>query len=225
MFGNRPSRYDKSAAPETPYQKAADAWDKRIGSSRVSARNWRVCAFGAIAVAVVAVVGLITVSMKSHVETYVVRVDKSGEPTRVQLAGNQYQPTKAEVAFFLGRWVRNVRGKPADAVVMKKRWMDAYNFLTTNAANKLNAYAAKAKPLANIGKDTRTVHINHVIQKSPQSYQVEWTERVYKESALTATHRYTGLFTIKIESPTTQQMVYTNPLGIYITDLSWSANS
>lgn len=225
MFGNRPSHYDKSAMPDTPYQKAADAWDKRIGSARSSARNWRMFAFAAIAVAGVALVGVIALSMKSHVETYVVRVDKTGAPTAVHLAGNRYQPTKAEVAYFLGHWVRNVRGKPADAVVMKKRWLAAYDFLSTNAANKLNAYAAKTKPLANIGEETRTVHINHVIQKSQQSYQVAWTEKTYKNSALTETHRYTGLFTITIRTPTTQQMVYSNPLGIYITDLSWSANS
>ena len=41
----RPSvRYGKTPAPETPYQKAAQVWDERIGSARVQARNWRLIA-------------------------------------------------------------------------------------------------------------------------------------------------------------------------------------
>ena len=43
----RPSvRYGHTPAPETPYQRAAQVWDERIGSTRVQARNWRLIAFG-----------------------------------------------------------------------------------------------------------------------------------------------------------------------------------
>ena len=48
----RPSvRYGKTPAPETPYQKAAQVWDQRIGSARVQARNWRLIAFGNLVLA------------------------------------------------------------------------------------------------------------------------------------------------------------------------------
>ena len=43
----RPSvRYGHTPTPETPYQRAAQVWDERIGSARVQARNWRLIAFG-----------------------------------------------------------------------------------------------------------------------------------------------------------------------------------
>jgi type IV secretory pathway TrbF-like protein len=32
----------------TPYQKAAQVWDERIGSARVQAKNWRLIAFGSL---------------------------------------------------------------------------------------------------------------------------------------------------------------------------------
>src|ERR1700739_2536469 len=48
----RPSvRYGKTPVPETPYQKAAQVWDERIGSARVQARNWRLIAFGNLVLA------------------------------------------------------------------------------------------------------------------------------------------------------------------------------
>ena len=42
MRFKRPSvRYAKTPEPVTPYQKAAQVWDERLGSARVQARNWR----------------------------------------------------------------------------------------------------------------------------------------------------------------------------------------
>src|SRR3546814_3308322 len=43
------SRYGQTPEPVTPYQKAAQLWDERIGSARVQARNWRLMAFGSLA--------------------------------------------------------------------------------------------------------------------------------------------------------------------------------
>ena len=41
-------RYGRTPEPETPYQKAAQVWDERIGSARVQAKNWRLMAFGSL---------------------------------------------------------------------------------------------------------------------------------------------------------------------------------
>jgi hypothetical protein len=38
------AHYGQAPAPATPYQRAAQAWDERIGSARVQARNWRLIA-------------------------------------------------------------------------------------------------------------------------------------------------------------------------------------
>ena len=48
-FFKRPAaHYGKMPEPETPYQRAAQVWDDRIGSARVQARNWRLMAFGCL---------------------------------------------------------------------------------------------------------------------------------------------------------------------------------
>ena len=41
-------RYADTPQPATPYQSAAQAWDERIGSARVQARNWRIMALGSL---------------------------------------------------------------------------------------------------------------------------------------------------------------------------------
>lgn len=48
MFRRSTTRYGTTPEPVTPYQKAAQVWDERIGSARVQARNWRLMAFGSL---------------------------------------------------------------------------------------------------------------------------------------------------------------------------------
>ena len=48
MFKRTALSYGKSDDPVTPYQKAAQVWDERMGTSRVQARNWRLMAFGCL---------------------------------------------------------------------------------------------------------------------------------------------------------------------------------
>src|SRR3546814_10092505 len=48
MFKRPSTHYGKTAEPETPYQRAAQVWDERIGASRVQAKNWRLMAFGSL---------------------------------------------------------------------------------------------------------------------------------------------------------------------------------
>src|SRR5260370_29061463 len=48
MFKRSSVRYGRTPAPETPYQKAGQVWDERIGSARVQASNWRLMAFGCL---------------------------------------------------------------------------------------------------------------------------------------------------------------------------------
>ena len=49
MFKRPSLRYARTPEPATPYQRAAQVWDERIGSARVQARSWRLACFGALA--------------------------------------------------------------------------------------------------------------------------------------------------------------------------------
>lgn len=48
FFKRSAQRYGRTLPPETPYQRAGQLWDERIGSARVQARNWRLMAFGCL---------------------------------------------------------------------------------------------------------------------------------------------------------------------------------
>ncbi len=52
-------RDGRTPEPETPYQRAVQAWDERIGSARVQAKNWRRMAFGSLALSMGLAGGLV----------------------------------------------------------------------------------------------------------------------------------------------------------------------
>ena len=78
LFKRSTVHYGKSPEPVTPYQKAAQVWDERIGSARVQAKNWRLMAFGCLILSCGFAAALIWQSVNGSVVPWVVQVDKLG---------------------------------------------------------------------------------------------------------------------------------------------------
>src|SRR5215472_14936885 len=138
----RPSiRYGQTPAPETPYQRAAQVWDERIGSARVQARNWRLIAFGNLFLAASLAAALVWQSARGTVVPWVVQVDKLGEAQAVAPAIADYKATDPQIAWHLARFIEQVRSVPADPVIVRQNWLSAYDFTTDKGAAALNDYA------------------------------------------------------------------------------------
>src|SRR3974390_1626414 len=102
-------RYGRSPEPETPFQKAAQVWDERIGSARVQARNWRLMAFGSLFLAAGLAGGLIWQAARGRVTPWVVEIDKLGQAQAVAPALADYRPTVPQIAWHLARFIENAR--------------------------------------------------------------------------------------------------------------------
>src|SRR5260370_20723651 len=101
MFKRPSVRYGRTPAPETPYQKAAQVWDERIGSARVQASNWRLMAFGCLLLSGGLVSALVWQSIRGTVTPWGVQVDRLGPAPAVAPADGSYQPTDPQIAFHL----------------------------------------------------------------------------------------------------------------------------
>ncbi|TNE83408.1 MULTISPECIES: conjugal transfer protein TrbF [Gammaproteobacteria] len=216
------ARYAESPEPATPYQAAAQAWDERIGSARVQARNWRLMAFGCLALALVMAGGLVWRSAQSIVTPYVVEVDTGGQVRAVGEATTPYRPNDAQTAHHLARFITLVRSLSIDPVVVRQNWLDAYNYTTDRGAAVLNDYARSNDPFARIGQESVTVQINSVVRASDSSYQVRWSEHRFVNGAAAGIERWTAVVSVVLQTPRTEQRLRRNPLGIYVNGLSWS---
>src|SRR3546814_12728164 len=91
IFKRAVQRYGRTPEPETPYQRAGQVWAERIGSARAQARNWRLMAFGCLALTGGRSSGLVWQSTQSRVTPYVVAVDRLGRAPAVPEAQAGYR--------------------------------------------------------------------------------------------------------------------------------------
>ncbi|RBM05189.1 conjugal transfer protein TrbF [Novacetimonas cocois] len=222
MFRRPTIRFGKTPEPETPYHKAAQIWDDRIGSARVQARNWRLAFFGCLALSGGLAAGLVWQSARGTITPWVVQIDRLGQAQAVGPATVAYRPTDPQIAWYLARFISEVRGIPADPVVLRQNWLDAYNYVTDRGALALNDYARTNDPFSRIGRMQVAVEIASVIRASDDSFRVEWIERRYVDGALASTERWSAILTIVVATPTDAERLRKNPLGIYIHALNWS---
>jgi P-type conjugative transfer protein TrbL len=215
-------RYGRTPEPETPYQKAAQVWDERIGAARVQAKNWRLMAFGSLILSAGLSFALVWQSLSGTVVPWVVQVDKFGEAQAVAPAIADYRPADPQVAWHLARFIEQVRAIPADPVIVRQNWLRAYEFTTDRGAAALNDYARANDPFAKVGRRQVAIEVSSVIRASPDSFRVAWTERSYENGQLAATERWTAILTIAVQQPRDADRLKENPLGIYVNAINWS---
>lgn len=221
-FRRAVQRYGRTPEPVTPYQRAAQAWDDRIGSARVQSRNWRMMAFGGLALSAALSGGLLWQSMQSRVVPYVVAVDRLGEARAVAPAERDYRPTDPQIAWFLGRFITNVRSISLDPVLMQRDWLSAYDFATARGARFLNQYARGADPFSEVGNRTVSVQVTSIVRASDRSFQVKWAESEYDRGNFAGTSHWTAILSVAIRPPATVETLRKNPLGLYVDAIDWS---
>ncbi len=222
LFRRPMQRYGLTPEPVTPYQRAGQLWDERLGSARVQAHNWRLIAFGSLALSIGLAGGVLWLAAQSRVTPYVVEVDKLGQVRAVGPAIEPYDPTDAQIGWYLSRFVTDLRSLSIDPVIVRRNWLEAYDYVTERAAALLSDYARSNDPFKSIGERSISVQVTSVVRVSGDSFQVKWTEQAYEHESLARTERWTAILTILVQQPRTADALRKNPLGIYVNGLSWS---
>jgi type IV secretion system protein TrbF len=218
----RSSRFQKSPEPETPYRQAQQLWDRRMGSSIAHARTWRTATFCALGLSAALAAGVIALALRPAAVPFVIEASTNGEARLVGPATTAYEPSDAQLAWHLARFIEMVRGLPSDPIVVRENWLRAYDWATAGGAQALTAMAAADDPFAKIGKTTVAVEVLSVVRASPDSFQLRWRESTYNAGVLVAVERYTGVATIVVDPPSSPERLSKNPLGLYVHALTWS---
>ena len=199
-FKRPQDRYGESAPTETPYHRAAQVWDERIGAARVQARSWRLMAFGCLALAGVSTGAFLYVQLRHPIAAYAVPFDRYGRPGRVELIDRAYKPDQAIKAGFVWDFVERVRAKSTDPVVLRQNWTRAKQMTNASARATLVQYGQDHDPAARLGQEAVAVEI------ASAGPPVRWT----------------GLFTVAPRPPKTESELFDNPQGLEITGFQWS---
>ena len=241
---SRNSRGDPAAAPpvitvpanpDTAYLRGRAEFDSRFGDLAKGKRNWQLAAFGALILAGVLAVGLVMLATTSRITPYVVEVDKLGRAQAFgpaeRLRTTDQRVLTAQLAGFV-RDIRTVVGDPAAEADLVRR---SYAFVDQDAAAFLNTYfASPANDPRLLGRDlTRLVEITSVLPVPSASsglpgqrttWKVSWVETSVPRTAggSPTSAAWEGYFTTRVVPPTTAARLTTNPLGLYVTTITWT---
>lgn len=215
-------KYEAGEQMTSPYQRARQVVDERIGTARRQAFSWRLFGLGALAVAALAVGGLWYQSSKARVVPYVVEVDGQGAVRLVgQPATESYQPSKHVERHFLQEWLLQIREVSSDREVVREELMQAYTGVTQKAKAQLDTLLEQDSPFELMKENTRSVDFRSFNQVSDNSWRVEWTEKTFgKEGYVEDTEQYVAIVELNHRRPKTKEDVERNPLGIYVTHFS-----
>lgn len=220
------SNYKAEQGLDTSYKRATQVWDVRLGTAHAQASQWRWMALGLLAIIAILCMGLVYLGSQSKIVPYVVEIGGNGQIAGIHKATEKsYIPNQEITKYAIRNFIQSVRSLPSDPVVARSNLESAYHFLTQRGASILNALFAKDNPVAEFGKKTRSLHVDTILPISENTYQAEWSEIEYDSTGVrTNIQILHGVFTVVKETPTTEETIRKNPLGIYIDNFSWSVS-
>ena len=77
--------------PDTPYKRARQEWDRRMGAAVISARAWRMMAMAGLALSAGLAIALTIVALQSRTFVHVVEVSPEGQVLNVRAASGEWR--------------------------------------------------------------------------------------------------------------------------------------
>lgn len=222
---SRPKRPQPSAPESTPYQRAGQVWDERTGLALAHARNWRRMALANLGLAALLAAGWWVQAERAVVKPFVVEVSDLGQPQRITAIDGRYEPNAAQIGYALAEWIRQVRSKSIDPIVIRQNWLRAYDLMTPRSSAFLNSWAQAHDPFAEVGREAVEVTVLNVVRRTPRTFDLQWRETRFVNGQQAAVERWRALITIKLQPPRTEAELMKNPLGLRIEDVSWTLDA
>jgi type IV secretion system protein VirB5 len=205
--------------PVTPYRRALAVWTECLLSARLQASSWRLAAAGSATLCVVLAFALAIAVSRAAVIPYVVHLDRLNAPQAAYLS--QRVPSDAQIAYFLARFVKNIRSRSIDPIVVRSNWEDALNYAADRAAQTLSDYARDTNAFAQSGLRPIVVEVLYVVRASDSSFEIHWEEERHARGLIVQTSAFTGTADI-ILKPTSTADALKNPVGLYVRTFRWS---
>lgn len=215
-----------------PYLASRRIWNAHVGSLIASRRMWQLVGVICLLIVLACVGGLIHIGSQSKFVPYVVEVDKVGRVHAVAQADQAQKADTRIVRATVSTFITDLRTVTPDTALQRRAVFRAYAVLGsgTAAAQKANDWlngTTGINPFKRAQTETVSVQIESVLPQSNETWQIEWVESVHDRSGkvLATPARMRALVNVQIAEPpssVSEQQLRDNPLGIYITDFSWS---
>ena len=208
-----------------PYLAARKEWDERYGDLISRARNWRAAAFLLGVIALASVAGVVVIAKQARVVPYVVAVDSLGRVASVGAAEKASVADDRMKRAAIYQWVSNWRLVTIDGIEQRKAIDRVYAMIGSGTPAQLivGEFYSKDPPQTRSQTATVDVEVKAVFATSDKTYEVEWAEVTRNLAGqIRSEERWKGSLTIVVNPPTEERLIRINPLGVYVTNASWS---
>lgn len=215
----------RGVAPGNPYLAARREWNERYGDLITRAQNWRTVALVCAAASVILAIGMITMAARSRVVPYIVAVDDIGHVVNTAPADSAARPDDKLIRVAVADWVQSMRMVTSDPQAQLRAIDKVYAMIGKGSAAQtfITDYYKANSPLERAETITVAVDVRSVVSSSDKTLEIEWSETTRDLlGAVKVTDMYRGSFTTAINPPSDEQTIRLNPLGVYITHVSWS---
>jgi type IV secretory pathway TrbF-like protein len=206
-----------------PYIAARREWSFMFGDILKAKYNWQCISFLLGLINIALVMGLIIVALQARFIPYAVKVDSLGNANFAELLTKQNEISPMMVNAMLRRYIIEARSVIADPVAQKHQLDFVYHCTLGEAKAILDSFYKTQNPFDIAKNETVDITINSVLPISNNTWQIHWTE-IHRDSLgrINLQNHFEGLVTINHKTPASMDDININPLGLYITHLSWA---
>ena len=222
----------KAESSQNPYVNARKHWNEHTQGLMNATRMWQSVALISMMTTLAAVGGAVHMAGQSKFVPYVIEVDKLGQSMSVAPAQVAAPVDQRVVHASLAAFMSNARLVTPDIALQRKAIFSLYSMMNADdpAASKMTAWlngSEASNPFHRAAKETVETEIVSVIPQSPDTWQIEWNEKVFDRQGapIGQPYRMRALATVVIVTPTSstsEDKIRQNPLGVFVKDFSWS---
>jgi type IV secretion system protein VirB5 len=150
-----------------------------------------------------------------------------GIPVTGALADTPATPSPTAVTAAVGQWFNLARSVDPDNAINYSHTQFLYTMTGGAATGVLaDSYKNGNDPFTLSGKETVAVSVDSILPQGSNNYLVDWTETASDlHGVVTGTQKWEAQITVATSPPNDLGTIMHNPLGFYITSLSWTKKS
>jgi type IV secretion system protein TrbF len=196
---------------------------------------WILAALASLAINGILTLAFIALASRARITPYIVEVNRHGTPVAFGPAERIRTVDDRIVMGEVSRFIVRLRTVTRDPVILQALFAEAYAYLAERepaAKQYLDSYFSRNDPRVLARSYLRSVDVESVFRmpegpeaKSGRStWRVRWSERYLPVGIGGAEHEeeWEGFVTVKIDPPDDEERLRRNPVGIYITQISWA---
>lgn len=216
-----------NASNDNPYLNGTRTWNDFISSQVAQRKMWQVTALASLMCVMLCIMGVVYIGSQSKIMPYIVEVDSIGRSQFMGVIPTYENIDQRVINVVLSDFISDYRTVSSDVDLGIKFINRLFAKLDPHdtAHTKISEQFSQNNPIE-IGKGkTVDVKISSILQMSPSSYAIEWTETTRdrtRSGQIIDQAKYKSIVTVKTTdtSSKTFEQLQNNPVGLYITDFS-----